>query len=212
MTSQLSIEEQQLKPMSEEQQPQPMTEEQQPQPMTEKQQQQPAIKKEDFMTKPTDVKKAIVPTVTDMGNGFYLTGFEGAYKFIKYQNQQKNDKYIVVTVMHEPLEVGYTDNDIYIKAYDGEGEKLDKHFDEVSEKVMALHAKGYEILIHCHQGISRSAAMLIAILMKKNNWGSRRAYTDVKNKRNIISPNPWFIMQLLQYEKKLVAEGLVLEN
>jgi hypothetical protein len=54
--------------------------------------------------------------------------------------------------------------------------------------------------------------MLIAILMKKNNWGSRRAYTDVKNKRNIISPNPWFIMQLLQYEKKLVAEGLVLEN
>jgi len=179
----------------------------------EEQQPQPAIKKEDFMTKPTDVKKAIVPTVTDMGDGFYLTGFKGADEFIKYQNQEQNDNYSIVTVMHEPLEeVSYTDNDIYIKAYDGEGEKLDKHFDEVCEKVMALHAKGYEILIHCHQGISRSATMLIAILMKKNNWGSRRAYTEVKNKRSIISPNPWFIMQLLQYEKKLVAEGLVLEN
>ena len=173
---------------------------------------QPMIKEEDFMTNETHEKQSMIPTVTAIGDGFFLTGIDGAYKFIKHRTQEQKDKYIVLTVMHEPLEIGYTDNDIYIKAYDGEGQRLDEHFDKVYTGVSALHAKGYEILIHCHQGISRSATILMAILMKKNNWTVRRAYTEVKKKRKVSNPNPFFIGQLLNYEKKLVAEGIVLEN
>lgn len=61
-----------------------------------------------------------------------------------------------------------------------------------------LSKSNKNILIHCRAGISRSASLLIAYLMKKNHWNLDQAYWFVKRKRDIIQPNTGFVNQLKQ--------------
>lgn len=60
-----------------------------------------------------------------------------------------------------------------------------------------------KVLIHCNAGVSRSAAILIAYLMKSQNLSYDAAWTIVKEKRPNINPNIGFIFQLKNYEKQL---------
>jgi len=43
--------------------------------------------------------------------------------------------------------------------------------------------------VHCAAGVSRSASIVIAYLMKINHWTFENAYSFVKSKRKIIDPN-----------------------
>jgi len=56
------------------------------------------------------------------------------------------------------------------------------------------------ILIHCKSGISRSATILCAYLMKKYKINYDDALKIIKNKRKIINPNDGFIEQLKNFE------------
>jgi len=60
-----------------------------------------------------------------------------------------------------------------------------------------------KILVHCIVGKSRSAALVIAYLMKSQGMTLREAYDHVKCKRNIIQPNEGFMEQLIQFELQL---------
>lgn len=60
-----------------------------------------------------------------------------------------------------------------------------------------------KVLIHCNAGVSRSAAILIAYLMKSQNLSYEAAWSLVKDKRPSINPNIGFIIQLKNYEKQL---------
>jgi protein-tyrosine phosphatase len=51
--------------------------------------------------------------------------------------------------------------------------------------------------------VSRSATLVIAFIMRENNWKYNEAHKFVKSKRSIISPNPGFYNQLRCYEIKL---------
>jgi protein-tyrosine phosphatase len=159
------------------------------------------------MTDETHKKLEIVSTVSQIFVNLFLTGFLGAIAF-----RDNNPDCVVVTVMHEKVEgIEYHEDDTYIHAYDGEGNLLIDHFDAVHEKISALELQGRPIVFHCHQGISRSATMLIAYLMKRNQWTFRRAATEVSKKRRIVCPKPCFFGQLMQYEKQLISAGYILE-
>jgi hypothetical protein len=55
---------------------------------------------------------------------------------------------------------------------------------------------GRAVLIHCHQGVSRSATITIAYLMKRLSWNYEQAYAYVKERRPCIYPNKGFVKQL----------------
>jgi protein-tyrosine phosphatase len=52
-------------------------------------------------------------------------------------------------------------------------------------------------------GISRSASVVIAYLMKELGLPMLDAMTYTRKKRSIIFPNPGFQKQLFEYEKQL---------
>lgn len=74
---------------------------------------------------------------------------------------------------------------------------------EFIEDAVRNHGK---VLIHCHQGISRSSAFVICYLMWKNKWGFMQAHEFTKEGRDIANPNSGFIGQLLQWRNFLDEE------
>lgn len=78
---------------------------------------------------------------------------------------------------------------------------LDNTADQIHDEIM----RGNNVLIHCAQGISRSATVVIGYLMKYNKMSYSDAYQYVKAARSCIDPNPSFIEQLKRYEETLTT-------
>ncbi|CAK5076878.1 unnamed protein product [Meloidogyne enterolobii] len=75
----------------------------------------------------------------------------------------------------------------------------------ILQKTFNLLQKCWEnkqsILVHCESGISRSVTIIIAFLMKKNNWSYLNSFNFLKEKHSIAGPNNSFIKQLELFEK-----------
>lgn len=69
---------------------------------------------------------------------------------------------------------------------------------------MALRAaEGKRILVHCQCGVSRSASLVVAFVMKERSWDLNQAYAFVKRKAPAISPNMGLIFQLMEWGRIL---------
>ena len=58
----------------------------------------------------------------------------------------------------------------------------------------------------CTAGISRSATICIAYLMKNEGMGLEEAFALVKEARKFIKPNPGFMKFLEKYETRCINE------
>lgn len=61
-------------------------------------------------------------------------------------------------------------------------------------------------LVHCAMGISRSATLVCAYLIRKQEMKADKAIKFVKSKRWCVNPNPGFVEQLEKYEKEILQE------
>jgi hypothetical protein len=68
--------------------------------------------------------------------------------------------------------------------------------------------EGGKVYIHCQQGVSRSTTMVELYLMWKWKMSYRETHNKVKMRRNVASPNPGFIVQLLFWEKRLLSPAV----
>ncbi|XP_056095910.1 dual specificity protein phosphatase 16 [Rhinichthys klamathensis goyatoka] len=85
-------------------------------------------------------------------------------------------------------------------------EKILPWLDRSVEFIEKAKASDARVLVHCLAGISRSATIAIAYIMKRMDMSLDEAYRFVKEKRPTISPNFNFLGQLLDFEKKLRSE------
>lgn len=87
--------------------------------------------------------------------------------------------------------------------------RLDAYFDLVADKIKETNGKGGKTLVHCVAGVSRSASLVCAYLIKYDAMSLRQAYQYVKAVRPIIRPNVGFWKQLIDYEKRLRGNSTV---
>ena len=89
---------------------------------------------------------------------------------------------------------------------DVEEADIKAHFATAIAKIDAAKQSGRAIFVHCSRGVSRSASLCIAYLMKTEGWSAKRARQVVEERRPIILPNDGFWKCLCEYEKELSGE------
>ena len=81
---------------------------------------------------------------------------------------------------------------------DEENEDIAKYF-AICNKFINFNFQN--TLVHCHQGISRSATIVIAYLMNTYRTDFNTAFQKLKSVRPIVKPNKGFVRQLESYSK-----------
>lgn len=85
-----------------------------------------------------------------------------------------------------------------IKIYDFPNSNIHNYFDSAITFI-----NNAPTLVHCLYGISRSASIVIAYIMKIYKISFINAIKYVKTKRSIIHPNYGFVNKLIEYETKI---------
>ena len=78
-----------------------------------------------------------------------------------------------------------------------------KDFEAVNSLVDETLGGGGAVLIHCHASISRSAAFVLAYIMKTRRMTLVEATALFKSKWDACWPADSFVLQLIEYEKEL---------
>ncbi|XP_072241588.1 dual specificity protein phosphatase 8 isoform X1 [Leuresthes tenuis] len=94
-------------------------------------------------------------------------------------------------------------NFMRIPVNDNYCEKVLPWLDKTNEFIDKAKVSNCRVIVHCLAGISRSATIAIAYIMKTMGLSSDDAYRFVKDRRPSISPNFNFLGQLLEFEKGL---------
>ncbi|XP_067098406.1 dual specificity protein phosphatase 10 [Osmerus mordax] len=122
-----------------------------------------------------------------------------------HQLQRLNISFILNVTTHLPLY--HYDTGLFsykrLPATDSNKQNLRQYFEEAFEFIEEAQRAGQGLLIHCQAGVSRSATIVIAFLMKHTWMTMTDAYKFVKTRRPIISPNLNFMGQLLEFEEDL---------
>lgn len=82
---------------------------------------------------------------------------------------------------------------------------INVYFDRLADKMHEHLSRGGRVLVHCMLGVSRSASLVLAYLMKYKNMSLKSSYDLVSSRRPCARPNPGFWRQLVDYEKKLLS-------
>jgi dual specificity phosphatase 12 len=125
--------------------------------------------------------------------GLYIGNYEAA------SNVELLRKYKIRAVLTASIETGlkYAEEVIHfhevssaflldcfeiIQAHDKENYDIIQHFEKAYDFI-DRHRKYTSVLVHCFAGISRSASLIIAYLMKKYNLSFEKALWKLKSKR-----------------------------
>ncbi|CAF0731919.1 unnamed protein product [Adineta ricciae] len=87
----------------------------------------------------------------------------------------------------------------HVHAYDFHTADLIGEFESCYQFIDQAVNNDQNVLIHCHAGMSRSATIACAYLMKKYNLSYETALEQLRMKRPCVCPNPGFANQLRLY-------------
>lgn len=84
----------------------------------------------------------------------------------------------------------------YIEIQDRADYPIKLHFDSASEFIHKNIKDKKNVLVQCHAGVSRSATIICAYLVKHKNKIPEQALYMVKSKRERTKPNAGFAQQI----------------
>ncbi|KAJ2933431.1 hypothetical protein H1R20_g3669, partial [Candolleomyces eurysporus] len=91
---------------------------------------------------------------------------------------------------------------------DQDNEDLRPHLEAVCNYIDAALKSGKNVLVHCHQGVSRSAAVVIAYLIRNQAMTFDNAHSFLRRKRACIKPNSGFMKALQDWEAHWKRPGM----
>jgi dual specificity phosphatase 12 len=91
-----------------------------------------------------------------------------------------------------------------VPVYDDGGENLLPHLPEVARFINEGKHFG-SVLVHCRQGVSRSAAFVAGYLMQANEFTVDEAIDYLRGVRPAVRPNESFVAQLREFGRRLEA-------
>eukprot|EP01132_Coremiostelium_polycephalum_P002190 gene2190-2693_t len=147
---------------------------------------------------------------SEIVEGFiYLGGADNAHSRVQLQNLK------ITYIVNMAKEI----NDLYAHIYkyyranleDNPKANILDHFEPIFKFMDEAKEKNTGVLVHCAMGISRSATVVIAYLMR-NGLSYQEAYKLVKFKRSMIHPNHGFYRTLQDYDKTLTQSKLISNN
>lgn len=83
---------------------------------------------------------------------------------------------------------------------------LTPFYEQAANFIEGALDSGGSVLVHCRQGMSRSAALLLAYMMIKKKIPLEEAVRIIRKEREIL-PNEGFLQQLIDYEIMLRKKG-----
>jgi len=100
-------------------------------------------------------------------------------------------------------------NYMRIKVDDQEWEPISISFQRAVQFIKKCKEDGLNVFVHCMEGRSRSATIVLAYLMVEEKMDLLSAYEEVLRCRSCIRPNIGFWEQLVQLEKELTGQESV---
>ncbi|CAF0788527.1 unnamed protein product [Brachionus calyciflorus] len=145
--------------------------------------------------------------IAKITDNLYLSSFAGATE----HNFKKFGITCVISVCKETPKIELPNlESVKLNVLDRPNELLSLHFDTLTDKIHEIISeKKGSCLVHCVAGISRSATIILAYLMKYLKISLKEAHSHVKSKRPFIRPNLGFWKQLVDYEKSLFQTNSV---
>eukprot|EP00755_Sulcionema_specki_P032232 Sspe_Gene.98311::Locus_71747_Transcript_1_1_Confidence_1.000_Length_1299::g.98311::m.98311 len=86
---------------------------------------------------------------------------------------------------------------------------ISDHFTDVIQWMEDARRDGGRILVHCRQGISRSATITIAYLMSVLKIPYKLAHDVVRRLRPVINPNLGFVAALEAFQEQIGVDSTV---
>lgn len=95
---------------------------------------------------------------------------------------------------------------MWIDLLDHESSDLLSKLESATDYIYQSLKNGHKVLVHCQAGISRSATIVIAFVMRALHKDLDDALDYVKMKRPVVNPNRGFLRQLELFERQLKRE------
>ncbi|KAJ7650932.1 protein-tyrosine phosphatase-like protein [Roridomyces roridus] len=87
---------------------------------------------------------------------------------------------------------------------------LRPHLAAACDFIQAALGRGENVLVHCQQGVSRSASIVIAYLIRQHAMSYDSAFALVKTRRACIHPNSGFVAALRDWEAACTLRSPIL--
>ncbi|GAB1225412.1 hypothetical protein ENUP19_0252G0048 [Entamoeba nuttalli] len=146
------------------------------------------------------LKEGVISTIIE--NELFLTGKKGALLSDTYE---LNHIKALVVVCPEQYEYPINKEEVEIlklPVIDSYNFPLINYLEKAYEFIDSQITQHHPVLVHCDFGISRSASVVIAYLIRKYQMSLKAAFQYVSDRRHIVCPNPAFIMQLYEWQRK----------
>lgn len=139
---------------------------------------------------------------TSNGSQLYLSSEEGAYSLVESRFlANPNQPVSILTINSLPLTLPPKHNvvnQLFIELEDEIDQDIGAHLDsaiQFVEKSLAASNNGI-VIVHCHAGVSRSATIVWAYMIKTRKEDPRRALSMLRERRPFVNPNICFQVQV----------------